>query len=286
MARARELRRSIDWGSLAPLALRSREVAEGVYAGGHRSARRGAGVEFGGHREYVPGDDLRWLDRRSLLRHDHLLVRQFETETDRALRLVVDATLSMTYRGDKAPGAKIAFAASSRRRSGVAVSSGDPVGLTFIGGEEARGVPGVRWREAFERLMAALESVQPGGDARTTPEVVERALAGIARTARRGSIIVILSDLLDLPESAVDLFASLASRGRVLVVVQTLDADEGDAPVLRDRAPPRARGRRGRRDDPEATRGALPRSAPRAPGPLSARARRSRRSLRPGANRR
>ncbi len=255
MARARELRRSIDWGSLAPLALRSREVAEGVYAGGHRSARRGAGVEFGGHREYVPGDDLRWLDRRSLLRHDHLLVRQFETETDRALRLVVDATLSMTYRGDKAPGAKIAFAALVAAALGrVAVSSGDPVGLTFIGGEEARGVPVSGGREAFERLMAALESVQPGGDARTTPEVVERALAGIARTARRGSIIVILSDLLDLPESAVDLFASLASRGRVLVVVQTLDADEATLPfsgTVRLRA---LEGGEVVETDPEATR--------------------------------
>ncbi len=60
---------------------------------------RGSGVEFGGYREYVPGDDLRWLDRRSLLRHDRLVVRQFETETDRTLSLLVDASASMGYRG-------------------------------------------------------------------------------------------------------------------------------------------------------------------------------------------
>ena len=108
---AKGLRRSIDWGSIAPLRIRARMVAEGVYAGAHRSARKGAGVEFGGHRAYVAGDDLRHLDVRSLLRHDHLLVRQFETETDRALRLVVDASASMGYRGSRAPGAKLAFAA-------------------------------------------------------------------------------------------------------------------------------------------------------------------------------
>ena len=95
----------IDWGKLAPLRLRARAIAEGLYAGAHRSARKGAGIEFGGHREYTPGDDLRWLDRRSLLRHDRLLTRQFETETDRALRLVVDATRSMAYRGSRARGA-------------------------------------------------------------------------------------------------------------------------------------------------------------------------------------
>lgn len=229
--KVRELRSAIDWGSLAPLAIRSREVAEGVYAGGHRSARRGAGVEFGGHREYVPGDDLRWLDRRSLLRHDHLLVRQFETETDRALRLVVDATLSMGYRGERAPGAKLAYAALVAAALGrIAISSGDPLGLTLIGGDARRGVPVSGGREAFERLLATLEVVQVGGDASLSPDVVDRALGGIARTARRGSVIVILSDLLDLPEDAMELMASLGSRGRVLVVAQILDPDEVTLP--------------------------------------------------------
>ena len=46
----------------------------------HRSVRRGAGVEFGGQRPYVPGDDLRFLDRRSLMRHDRLMVREFESQ--------------------------------------------------------------------------------------------------------------------------------------------------------------------------------------------------------------
>ena len=258
MPKARQLRNGIDWGTLAPLALRSREVAEGVYAGGHRSARRGAGVEFGGHREYVPGDDLRWLDRRSLLRHDHLLIRQFETETDRALRLVVDATASMNYRGDKAPGAKIAYAALVAAALGrIAVSSGDPLGLTFLGGESStgRGVPVSGGREAFERLMAALESVEPGGDASTSPEVVERALGGIARSARRGSIIVILTDLLDLPEGSIERVSSLSSRGRVLVVVQTLDPDEATFPfegTVRLRA---LEGKGVVETDPEVTRG-------------------------------
>ena len=48
----------IEWGALAPLRLRARAVAEGVYAGPHRSIRKGSGVEFGGQRAYVPGDPL------------------------------------------------------------------------------------------------------------------------------------------------------------------------------------------------------------------------------------
>jgi uncharacterized protein (DUF58 family) len=226
------IRSALDWGTLAPLRLRARVVAEGVYAGAHRSARRGAGVEFGGHRAYTPGDDLRWLDRRSLLLHDRLLVRQFETETDRALRLVVDATASMGYRGGDAPGAKLAWSALvAAALARIAVGSGDPVGLTYLGGGAGmRGVSVAGGREVFERILGSLEAVSAGGDARTDLSVLDRGISGIVRASRRGSIIVLLSDLLDLPEGGEERVAAIASRGRVLVVVQVLDPDEVDLP--------------------------------------------------------
>ena len=231
-AGASSLRKALDWGSLAPLRLRARLVAEGVYAGAHRSARRGAGIEFGGYRAYTPGDDLRWLDHRSLLLHDRLVVKQFETETDRALRLVVDATASMGYRGASAPGAKLAWAAVvAAALARLAGSSGDPVGLTYFGGGEGtRSVPVSAGREAFERIVGSLEAVTAGGDARFDVTVIDRALGGLARSARRGSIVVVLSDLLDLPEVAADRIAAVAAGGRVVVVVQLLDPDEATFP--------------------------------------------------------
>lgn len=231
-AKTREIRRAIDWGSLAPLRIRARLVAEGVYAGAHRSARKGAGVEFGGHRAYTPGDDLRHLDMRSLLRHDHLLVRQFETETDRALRLVVDASASMGYRGPRAPGAKIAWAglvAAALAR--IAVKSGDPIGMSFIGGSKnTRNVPVRGGREVFERVVDALESQVAEGEAMHDLEILDNAIGSLARNARRGSVVVVLSDLLDLPPQAPERIGAIATRGCVVVVVQTLDPDEADFP--------------------------------------------------------
>jgi uncharacterized protein (DUF58 family) len=229
---AKSLRRTIDWGSLAPLRIRARMVAEGVYAGAHRSARKGAGVEFGGHRAYVPGDDLRWLDVRSLLRHDRLLVRQFETETDRALRLVVDATASMGYHGRSVSHAKLAWASLvGAALARIAIRSGDPVGLGFIGGAAAaRPVPVRGGREAFERVIDALEAQSAEGDALTDVSKLDRAIGALARAARRGSVIVILSDLLDLPPEAPERIGAIATRGRIVVVVQTLDPDEATFP--------------------------------------------------------
>jgi uncharacterized protein (DUF58 family) len=219
----------IDWGSLAPLRLKARAVADGVYAGAHRSFRKGAGVEFGGQRPYVPGDDLRFFDRRALLRHDKLMVREFETETDRALWIVLDATASMSYRGPAAPGAKLAYAglvAAALAR--VAVASGDPVGLAWMGGVGVHGLPPLAGREAFERIVGAIEGAAAAGDAAADPRAMERTLAPIGRRARRGSVVLLLSDLIDLPDRALPGFSALATGGRTLIAARVLDPAEKD----------------------------------------------------------
>jgi uncharacterized protein (DUF58 family) len=225
------IRARIDWGELAPLHLRARMVADGLYAGAHRSVRRGAGVEFAGHRAYVPGDELRFIDVRASMRHERVVVRQFETETERALRLLVDATSSMGFRGEGAPGAKLAFAALlAAALTRVALSGGDPVGLDWIGGDGVRRVPPSARSETFERVIAHLETAAPGGDARKAPDMLEESLGLALRNARRGSAIVVFSDLLDLPDGAASSIAALATRGRPLCVVEVLDPEEATLP--------------------------------------------------------
>jgi uncharacterized protein (DUF58 family) len=226
-----DIRQAIDWGELGPLRLRARQVAEGIYAGVHRSALRGAGVEFAGFRAYVPGDDLRRLDRRSLLLHQRLVVRQFETETDRALCLFIDASASMSFRGQGAPASKIAFAAVvASALARIAIANGDPVSLTFLGGQGSPSVSRAGGVEQFERIVAAFESLECGGDALADPGVIATALQSLGRVARRGAIVVLLSDLLDWSAPAAERVASLASSGRVLAIAQILDPVEAHFP--------------------------------------------------------
>jgi uncharacterized protein (DUF58 family) len=195
----------------------------------HRSIRKGPGVEFGGQRPYVPGDDLRFFDRRALLRHDRLMVREFETETDRALWLCVDATASMAYRGPRAPGAKLAYAALlAAATARVAVATGDPVGLAWIGGAASHNLPAVAGREGFERVVGALEGARAAQDLSRDDGALERALAPVARRARRGAVLVLFSDLLDLPGRALAAFAALGAGGRGLFAVQILDPAEAE----------------------------------------------------------
>ncbi len=222
----------IDWGEISPLRLSARLVAEGAYAGMHRSRRRGPGVEFGGQRPYTPGDDLRFLDRRSLLRHDRLMVRQFETETERAVWLCVDASASMAYRGPAAPGAKLAYAALiGAALTRVAVAGQDPVGLTWlqpVSVPRLQDVPASFGFSAFERVTARLETASAVGDASQDVEAIRRCVRTLARRSRRGSVIVLLSDMLDLHDAALREILVLGSGPRAIVFVQVLDPRERD----------------------------------------------------------
>jgi uncharacterized protein (DUF58 family) len=103
------------------------------------------------------------------------------------------------------------------------------VSLDWIGGEAPMALPSSGGREAFERLVVALERARPGGEDRVSAGL-GTALAALARRARRGAIIVVLSDLLDLPETAASEVASLATRDRRVVVVQVLDPVEATFP--------------------------------------------------------
>jgi len=85
-------------------------------------------------------------------------------------------------------------------------------------------------REVFERIVDALESQTATGDAWSSLALLDEAVASIARSARRGSIVVLLSDLLDLPPEAPARIGAITTRGCVLVVVQVLDPDEDDFP--------------------------------------------------------
>ena len=228
---AEPVRKYIDWTRITQLRLAARYVAEGVYVGSHRSTSRGGGVEFAGHRDYVPGDDLRFLDRRGLLRHGKLIIRQFETDTERPLHLLVDASPSMAFKSKLAPVSKFFYAsvvAAALARLGV--SAGDPVGITLFGSSEQLQPPR-GGRQAFEHLVDLLEAVRfEPLHAEVATRRLEHALATLERQARRGAIIVLVSDLVDLPERFQQRFLTLATLRRTLIVSQVLDPVEATFP--------------------------------------------------------
>ena len=69
----------------------------GARSGERRSRKRGAGLEFSEHRDYEPGDDLRFVDWNVFARLDRLVTKVFIEEEDLTVALLLDASASMDW---------------------------------------------------------------------------------------------------------------------------------------------------------------------------------------------
>ena len=87
------------------LEVRARLVVEGFISGMHKSPYKGFSVEFAQHREYVPGDDIRFVDWKIYGKTDRFYIREYEEETNLRCTILLDKSGSMAYRGETAIGA-------------------------------------------------------------------------------------------------------------------------------------------------------------------------------------
>lgn len=90
----------IDPGFMArldQLDILSRKILAGKLKGERRSKRRGQSVEFADYRNYVIGDDLRFIDWNIYARLDRLFLKLFLEEEDLALHVLIDTSESANY---------------------------------------------------------------------------------------------------------------------------------------------------------------------------------------------
>src|SRR3712207_4144499 len=77
---------------LDQLDVMSRKLLAGKMKGERRSKRRGQSVEFADYRNYVIGDDLRFIDWNLYARLDRLFLKLFLEEEDLALYVLLDVS--------------------------------------------------------------------------------------------------------------------------------------------------------------------------------------------------
>src|SRR6267143_3318198 len=82
---------------LDQLDVMSRKLLAGKMKGERRSKRRGQSVEFADYRNYVIGDDLRFIDWNIYARLDRLFLKLFLEEEDLAVHILVDVSKSCDF---------------------------------------------------------------------------------------------------------------------------------------------------------------------------------------------
>lgn len=200
--------------------LLAKVVVEGFLNGLHKSPFHGFSVEFAEHREYVPGDDLKYLDWALYARTDLYYIKRFEEETNLRCHILLDRSASMGY--GTGPLTKWDYACFlATCLAYLMVRQQDAVGLGLFGAEPGMFVPARCRRAHLRLLMATMVKNAPAG----TTNLSAGLRAAVRKLKRRG-LVVLISDLIDDPVETLKAIRLLASHRHEVIVFHVQDATE------------------------------------------------------------
>jgi uncharacterized protein (DUF58 family) len=212
---------------LGTLELKARTIVEGFLSGLHRSPFKGFSVEFAEYRQYIPGDALSTIDWKVYARSDRYYVKKYEEETTLDCHVMVDASGSMAY-GSTAM-TKFEYASCIAASLGYLMNrQRDAVGLTAFDEKIVAMLPASSRPGHLRTMLVTLDRLKP--DHRTN---VSKPLHQLADSLVKRGMVILISDLLDDPESVINGLRHFQFRGNDVIVFQVLDPDEVDFPFER-----------------------------------------------------
>ncbi|MGH9178065.1 MAG: DUF58 domain-containing protein [Acidimicrobiales bacterium] len=166
---------------------------DGLLQGDHQGLVPGGGSEPGDGRAYEPGDDVRRMDWNLTARSGSPHVRNTIADRELELWLVVDGSASLDFGTANCEKRDLALAAAAAFGF-LTARDGNRVGALRFGPDGSVVMPPRNGRAALLGLLAQLER-RPRADEGTTS--LADALRRARLTARRRSLLVVISDLLD-----------------------------------------------------------------------------------------
>ena len=210
---------------LEKMELVSRKIFRGRMKGERRSRRKGQSVEFADFRNYVPGDDLRFVDWNTYARLEKLFLKMFLEEEDLHFYALIDASGSMDY-GDPT---KLQYARQLAAALGfVGLVRGDRVKIETLGQPLGRRSPAFRGRASLWKMLDHIEGIETD----QATNLTEGARNFCLRNSGKG-IVVLLSDLMD-KEGYEPALRYLVAQEMDVYVVHILSAEELDPELQGD----------------------------------------------------
>lgn len=209
-------------GAVSRLEYHAREVVEGVISGLHKSPYHGFSVEFAQHREYTPGDEIRYIDWRVAARSDRYYVKEFEEETNLKAYMLVDSSESMRYQGKRRPYSKYEYACIlAAAFSQILMQQRDASGLVLFDDGVQRYVPPRATASHFTQILEELVAAESHPKTALAPT-----FHYMADTVKRRGLILVFSDLFGDLEDVVAGLRHFRYRKHEVVVFHILDEDE------------------------------------------------------------
>lgn len=225
MATLSDILHAEDITSLQSLQLFARTVVEGFTTGQHASPHKGFSVEFRQHRPYVQGDEIRRLDWKIFGRTDRFYIREFDEETNLRATVVLDASGSMGYRGQKGV-QKFDYARKlAASLAYLLMSQQDAVGLITFDSKVRDVIPCRTKITHLHLMLETMVKTEPGKDTSLAP-----VLESLAQRLKRRGLVILISDFFDDPAALLRAIGILRKKGHEIIALQLWDRDEIDFP--------------------------------------------------------
>jgi uncharacterized protein (DUF58 family) len=210
---------------LEQLELVSRKIFMGRMKGERRSKKKGQSSEFADYRNYVVGDDLRFLDWNLYARLDKLFLRLFMEEEDLHFYVLIDNSLSMDF----GQPTKLHYAKQVAAALGfIGLVNLDRVVIEAFNNQLTQTLPAVRGRRSLWRLMDFLQKIEPAG-----PSDLRKSLRSFSLKCSGKGIVVLLTDLMD-KGGYEDALRYLITRQLDIYVIQVLSQEEIEPEIVGD----------------------------------------------------
>ena len=207
---------------ISNLELLARTVVEGFISGLHKSPYKGFSVEFLSYRPYIPGDDPMHIDWKLYARTDRLFIKQFQDETNTSCHILLDISNSMQY-GSKSI-TKYRYASIlAASLAYFMIRQRDSVGLYLFDSEIREKIQTKSTQGHLFTILHSLEKIFP-------PQRTEmgKPFHELADSIKKRSIIIIISDLLEDPDTIISGLKHFRFSGNDVIVFQILDPAEID----------------------------------------------------------
>ncbi len=202
------------------LSLKARFVVEGFIVGLHKSPYHGFSVEFSEHRAYGAGDEIRHVDWKLWGKTDRFFIKQFEEETNLKSYLLVDQSLSMTYKSKKMT--KLEYAQILAASLGyLMLKQQDAVGLTLFDDRIRVNIPARSKRSHLNIILSKMQNIIAGPETTIAP-----VLHKTAEAIKKRGLIILISDLFDDPDKVLSGLQHFRYKGHEVIVFHVLDPQE------------------------------------------------------------
>ncbi len=210
---------------LDQLELISRKIFAGRMKGERRSKRKGESVEFADYRNYVVGDDLRFLDWNIYARLERLLLKLFMEEEDLNVSVLFDVSKSMDW-GQPNKGLYCKRVAAALAYIGLV--NYDRISLYGYNNNLVHEMRGIRGRRMSGQVMDFFRKMPLEGTSN-----FGFAAKRFALRHRGKGVVIVISDFMD-KGGFEDGLRYLLGRNLDLYVIQLLSPEEIDPTLVGD----------------------------------------------------